>query len=81
MRAFDLSQYDISVRNIFRNASPAKLYEEAIRHEPGTSISSTGSAYQTTAQKLAGLFVRNFAQYENGVSEAVRAAGPKTGTI
>jgi phosphoenolpyruvate carboxykinase (ATP) len=43
MRAFDLSQYDISVRNIFRNASPAKLYEEAIRHEPGTSISSTGA--------------------------------------
>ena len=36
------------------------------------------SAYQTTAQKLAGLFVKNFAQYENGVSDAVRAAGPKT---
>jgi phosphoenolpyruvate carboxykinase (ATP) len=43
MRAFDLSQYEITVRNIFRNASPAKLYEEAIRHEPGTSISSTGA--------------------------------------
>ena len=41
MRAFDLSQYAITVRNIFRNASSAKLYEEAIRHEPGTSISST----------------------------------------
>jgi phosphoenolpyruvate carboxykinase (ATP) len=36
------------------------------------------SAYRTTAQKLAGLFVKNFAQYENGVSEAVRAAGRKT---
>jgi phosphoenolpyruvate carboxykinase (ATP) len=36
------------------------------------------SAYRTTAQKLAGLFVKNFAQYENGVSEAVRTAGPKT---
>jgi phosphoenolpyruvate carboxykinase (ATP) len=43
MRAFDLSQYGISVRNIFHNASPAKLYEEAIRHEPGTSVSSTGA--------------------------------------
>lgn len=43
MRAFDLSQYDITVRDIFRNASSAKLYEEAIRHEPGTSISSTGA--------------------------------------
>ena len=43
MNAFDLSKYGITVRNIFRNASPAKLYEEAIRHEPGTSISSTGA--------------------------------------
>jgi nucleotide-binding universal stress UspA family protein len=34
MRAFDLSPYEINVRNIFRNASPAKLYEEAIRHVP-----------------------------------------------
>jgi phosphoenolpyruvate carboxykinase (ATP) len=35
-------------------------------------------AYKATAEKLAGLFVKNFALYENGVSEAVRAAGPKT---
>jgi phosphoenolpyruvate carboxykinase (ATP) len=43
MNKFDLTQYGITVRNIFRNSSPAKLYEEAIRHEPGTSISSTGA--------------------------------------
>jgi phosphoenolpyruvate carboxykinase (ATP) len=43
MTTFDLKKYGITVRNIFRNASPAKLYEEAIRHEPGTSISSAGA--------------------------------------
>ena len=43
MNTFDLSKFGITVRDIFRNASPAKLYEEAIRHEPGTSISSTGA--------------------------------------
>jgi phosphoenolpyruvate carboxykinase (ATP) len=43
MNTFDLSKYGITVRNIFRNSSPAKLYEEAIRHEPGASISSTGA--------------------------------------
>jgi phosphoenolpyruvate carboxykinase (ATP) len=43
MNTFDLTKYGITVRNIFRNSSPAKLYEEAIRHEPGASISSTGA--------------------------------------
>jgi phosphoenolpyruvate carboxykinase (ATP) len=43
MNTFDLTRHGITVRNIFRNSSPAKLYEEAIRHEPGTSISSTGA--------------------------------------
>jgi phosphoenolpyruvate carboxykinase (ATP) len=43
MSTFDLTKYGITVRSILRNASPAKLYEEAIRHEPGTSISSAGA--------------------------------------
>ncbi len=43
MDKFDLTKYGITVRNIFRNASPAKLYEEAIHYEPGTSISSAGA--------------------------------------
>jgi phosphoenolpyruvate carboxykinase (ATP) len=43
MNTFDLTTHGITVRNIFRNSSPAKLYEEAIRHESGTSISSTGA--------------------------------------
>ena len=35
------------------------------------------TAYQTTARKLASLFIKNFVTFENGVSEAVRAAGPR----
>jgi phosphoenolpyruvate carboxykinase (ATP) len=43
MKKFDLSNYGITVRNISRNASVAYLYEEAIRFENGTSLSSTGA--------------------------------------
>jgi phosphoenolpyruvate carboxykinase (ATP) len=35
------------------------------------------SAYDATAQKLAGLFRENFKTYESGVSSEVRSAGPK----
>jgi phosphoenolpyruvate carboxykinase (ATP) len=34
------------------------------------------AAYDATAQKLAGLFTKNFATYEGGVSAEVKAAGP-----
>jgi phosphoenolpyruvate carboxykinase (ATP) len=37
---------------------------------------SDRSAYETTARKLAALFIRNFAQYETGVSAEVKSAGP-----
>jgi phosphoenolpyruvate carboxykinase (ATP) len=43
MKVFDLSKYGLTVPNIFRNASAAKLYEEAIRYEPGTTLSSAGA--------------------------------------
>ena len=32
--------------------------------------------YDTTAKKLATLFIKNFAAYEEGVSKEVKAAGP-----
>ena len=40
---FSLSKYDITVKTIYRNASPALLYELALKNEPGTAISSTGA--------------------------------------
>ncbi len=43
MKIFDLSKYGIKARNILRNASVATLYEEAIRYEPGTTLSSAGA--------------------------------------
>ncbi len=36
-----------------------------------------GAAYDTAAEKLAGMFQENFGQYAEQVSEAVRAAGPR----
>ncbi len=39
---FDLTNHGITVKEIFRNIGPSSLYEEAIRHESGTSISDTG---------------------------------------
>jgi phosphoenolpyruvate carboxykinase (ATP) len=35
-----------------------------------------GAAYDATAATIAGMFHDNFAAYAQGVSEAVRAAGP-----
>jgi phosphoenolpyruvate carboxykinase (ATP) len=40
---FNLKKYEINVENIIRNASPAVLYEEALRNEKGSAISSTGA--------------------------------------
>lgn len=43
MSQFDLSMHGIDVKTIMRNVAPWKLYEEAIRFEPGTTISNTGA--------------------------------------
>jgi phosphoenolpyruvate carboxykinase (ATP) len=40
------------------------------------NVWSDKAAYEATAKKLAGLFAKNFATYESGVSAEVKAAGP-----
>ena len=59
---------------------------EIPRHVPGVPDSvldprgtwPDGAAYDKQAAKLAGMFRENFGNYEGGVSDAVRAAGPKS---
>ena len=40
------------------------------------NVWSDKAAYEATARKLAGLFTRNFATYDAGVSAEVKDAGP-----
>lgn len=48
---FSLEQHGISGPDVYRNLSPGSLYEEAIRHEPGTSISDTGCLIAYSGEK------------------------------
>jgi phosphoenolpyruvate carboxykinase (ATP) len=50
-KPFDLTAHGITVRDICRNISPSVLYEEAIRHEAGTSISDTGCLIAYSGEK------------------------------
>ena len=43
MESFSLSAHGITVQNVLRNPAPSVLYEEAIRHEPGTTIADSGA--------------------------------------
>jgi len=49
--SFDLTPHGIKVREVNRNLSPSSLYEEAIRHEPGTSISDAGCLIAYSGEK------------------------------
>ena len=40
--SFSLAAHGINVKDVFRNSPPGSLYEEAIRHEAGATISDTG---------------------------------------
>jgi len=48
---FDLSKHNINVRTVFRNVAPAKLYEEALKREEGSAISSTGALVVSSGEK------------------------------
>jgi len=47
----DLSRHGLTVEEVHRNLSPSVLYEEAIRHEPGTTISDTGALIAYSGNK------------------------------
>ncbi|MEO8496636.1 MAG: phosphoenolpyruvate carboxykinase (ATP) [Planctomycetota bacterium] len=51
MDPFQLDAHGISVTNIARNPAPSQLYEEAIRRDPGTSISNTGALIAYSGDK------------------------------
>lgn len=51
MVAFQLEAHGISVTNIARNPAPSQLYGEAIRRDPGTSISNTGALIAYSGDK------------------------------
>ena len=51
MSNFDLSIHGLNVPMILRNADPSKLYEEAIRFEPGTAISDMGALIAYSGEK------------------------------
>ena len=48
---FSLDQYDLSAKEIIRNAAPAVLYEHGLRNEPGTAISSAGALIALSGEK------------------------------
>lgn len=51
MTEFDLSMHGITAKTVLRNVAPSKLYEEAIRFEPGTTISDTGALIAYSGDK------------------------------
>ncbi|MCA8997331.1 MAG: phosphoenolpyruvate carboxykinase (ATP) [Planctomycetaceae bacterium] len=51
MDDFDLTTHGITVKTVYRNPSPAYLYEEAIRHEPRAAISDTGALIAYSGEK------------------------------
>ncbi|MDG1896752.1 MAG: phosphoenolpyruvate carboxykinase (ATP) [Fuerstiella sp.] len=49
--SMDLSAHGIMVSEVHRNPDPPTLYQEAIRHEPGASISDTGCLIAYSGEK------------------------------
>ncbi|RLK48156.1 phosphoenolpyruvate carboxykinase (ATP) [Alkalispirillum mobile] len=48
---FSLEMHGIEVAEVLRNPAPARLYEEALAHEKGSAISSTGALIARSGEK------------------------------
>jgi phosphoenolpyruvate carboxykinase (ATP) len=51
MSEFNLRQHGIHVADVQRNLPPSRLYEEAIRNDPGTTISDKGALIAYSGEK------------------------------
>jgi len=51
MSKFDLKAHDIHVSSIGRNLPPAVLYEEALRYEPGATLTNSGALVAYSGEK------------------------------
>lgn len=51
MSNFDLQSIGLTVQRVLRNLPPSVLYEEAIHHEAGTTISDTGALIAYSGEK------------------------------
>jgi len=48
---FSLTQYNIEIDNIIRNAMPARLYQEALKHEEDAAIADSGAIMVRSGEK------------------------------
>ncbi|MBM4076371.1 MAG: phosphoenolpyruvate carboxykinase (ATP), partial [Planctomycetes bacterium] len=51
MTSFNLDGHGIHVKSVLRNGPPSRLYEEAIRFEPGTTIADSGALIAYSGEK------------------------------
>ena len=49
--SFSLEEYEIQVETVHRNLTPARLYEEALRNESGSQLTSTGALATLSGKK------------------------------
>jgi len=51
MRSFDLSEHELTGKEIFRNLPPSLLYEHAIRYDKGATIAENGALVAYSGEK------------------------------
>jgi phosphoenolpyruvate carboxykinase (ATP) len=73
----ELANADFTVDPIFGLAIPTEVAGVPSNILVPRQTWADGAAYDAMADKLAGMFRNNFTKFESGVSDAVKAAGPK----